>query len=230
MRPVDKGNNSRDFNPYSDAQQPLVTRLGEYCSYCERWIASGIHVEHKKPKNDYPEDQYRWSNFLLACGNCNSGKGHGKLNLDDYLWPDCDNTFRAFAYDSEGRVLPRTDYNEALTEKIKQTWIMLGLNKHPDIFTEGNQTPTIKDNRWLHRREAWQKADRRKQELAVNDTPQRRAEIVEMACERGFFSIWLTVFADDQDMKTRLIRTFTGTSSDCFDAQGVPLARPGGKL
>jgi uncharacterized protein (TIGR02646 family) len=207
-----------------------VNRLGEYCSYCERWIASGVHVEHKKPKNDYPEAQYLWSNFLLACGNCNSGKGYGKLDLNDYLWPDCDNTFRAFIYDSEGRVLPKTIYSHAINEKIKQTWTMLGLNKHPDQFIQGNQVPSEKDRRWLQRKQAWQKAEKRKQDLAVNDTPTRREEIVEMACERGFFSVWLTVFEDDQDLKIRLIKAFAGTSSECFDSKGTPLARECGQL
>ncbi len=230
MRPVDKGDDLGEFKPYTNAQQPLVERLGEYCSYCERWIASGIHVEHKKPKNDYPEDKYRWSNFLLSCGNCNSGKGHGELNLDDYLWADSDNTFRAFVYDSEGRVLPETSYDETLNEKIKQTWLMLGLNKHPDRFTAGNETPTEKDKRWLHRKQAWQKAETRKQELAINDTPQRRVEIVEMAGERGFWSVWMTVFQDDMDMRHRLINAFTGTSRACFDANTQPIQRAGGQL
>ena len=71
MRPVNKGGDLGDFNPYNDAQQPLISRLGENCSYCERWIAGGIHVEHKLPKGEYPNFKLKWTNFLLACGNCN---------------------------------------------------------------------------------------------------------------------------------------------------------------
>ncbi len=230
MRPVDKGGDSSEFKPYQKAQQPLLLQLGEYCSYCERWIASGIHVEHKKPKNDYPEDKYLWSNFLLSCSNCNSGKGHGELNLEDHIWPDCDNTFRAFIYDIEGRVLPEDGYDSGLNEKIRNTWIMLGLNKHPDRFTSGNELPSEKDKRWLHRKQAWQKATKRKQELSVNDTPARRSEIVEMACERGFWSVWMTVFHDDADMRQRLIAAFKGTCSQCFDGDLQPIQRPGGKI
>lgn len=230
MRPVDKGIDLGEFNPYEKAQQPLTDRLGEYCSYCERWIASGIHVEHKKPKNDYPQDEFLWNNFLLACGNCNSGKGHGKLNLDDYLWPDSDNTFRAFVYDSEGRVLPNTIYSEPLNQKIENTWRMLGLNKHPDPFTPGHQPQTVKDNRWLHRKQAWQKAIKRKQELEISDTEQRRMEIAEMASERGFWSVWMTVFQDDTDMRRRLIQAFKGTCIECFNTDTQPIQRTGGKL
>ena len=230
MRPLDKGEDLGEFNPYQNAQQPLVDRLGEYCSYCERWIASGIHVEHKKPKNDYPEEKYRWNNFLLSCSNCNSGKGHGELNLGDYLWVDSDNTFRAFVYDSEGRILPKTVYDETLNDKIKRTWLMLGLNRHPDKFTNGHEKPTEKDKRWLRRKQAWQKAEKRKQELAINDTPQRRAEIVEMACERGFWSVWMAVFADDINVRHLLIQEFKGTSQACFDINTQPIHRTGGQL
>jgi len=230
MRPVDKGGDLGEFKPYQKAQKPLTERLGEYCSYCERWIASGIHVEHKKPKEEYPEGKYRWSNFLLACGNCDSCKGHGELNLDDYLWADSDNTFRAFIYDSEGRVLPNTIFDESINEKIKRTWLMLGLNKHSDIFTGTNQKPTDKDKRWQHRREAWQFAKRTKDGLAIYDTPQRRAEVVDMARQRGFWSVWMTVFQDDMDIRRRLIAEFTGTSQSCFDADMQPIHRTGGQV
>lgn len=230
MRPIDKGNDLGEIKPYENAQQSLTERLGEYCSYCERWIASGIHVEHKKPKHDYPKDEFQWNNFLLACGNCNSGKGHGKLNLDDYLWPDIDNTYRAFTYDSEGRVLVNTSYTESLNQKIEKTWKILGLNKHPDSAIPGQQMPTSKDKRWLHRQQAWQNAEKRKNQLAEYDTSDRRNEIVEMALQRGFWSVWMTVFEDDVDMRRRLLSAFPGTANDCFDQDTQPQPRSGGQI
>ena len=134
MRPVDKGPDQGVFNPYKDAQQPLVKQIGEYCSYCERWIASAIHVEHKRPKNDYPKEKFLWDNFLLSCSNCNSGKGSGNLELVDYVWPDTDNTFLAYCYDAEGRVFVSQNLDAHLSEKAHRTWIMLGLNRHPDQY------------------------------------------------------------------------------------------------
>ncbi|WP_367156139.1 HNH endonuclease [Methylomonas sp. HYX-M1] len=230
MRPIEKGTDLGEINPYERAQQPLIERLGEYCSYCERWIASGIHVEHKKPKNEYPETKFSWNNFLLACGNCNSGKGHGQLNLEDYLWPDSDNTFMAFNYDSQGRVLPNKIHTDSINRKIEATWLALGLNKHPDSQISGQQTPTSKDKRWLHRQQAWQNAAKRKSQLAAFDTEERRTEIVEMTIQRGFWSVWMTVFQDDVDMRRRLIEAFPGTCSNCFDGQFQPISRPGGQI
>lgn len=230
MRPVDKGSDLGEIKSYENAQQPLTERLGEYCSYCERWIASGIHVEHKKPKKEYPETQFSWRNFLLACGNCNSGKGHGKLNLEDYLWPDSDNTFLAFNYDSQGRVLPNKIHADLINRKIESTWLALGLNKHPDSQIAGHQIPSSKDKRWLHRQQAWKNAVNRKSQLAAFDTAVRRNEIVEMAVQRGFWSVWMTVFQDDADMRRRLIEAFPGTCPSCFDDNTQPIRRPGGQI
>lgn len=230
MRPIDKTPDRGSFPKYEDAQQPLTGLLGAYCSYCERWIASAIHVEHKLPKSDYPVEKLKWANFLLSCNNCNSGKGHGKLILDDYVWPDVDNTFLAFQYDAEGRVLARTGLVNDLDSKVHRTWKMLGFDRHPDRLTAGMQEPTKKDLRWLHRREAWQRATRLKNGLAVSDTQERRAAIADMATERGMFSIWMTVFENDVDIRQRLIVAFPGTAGQCFDAHGRAVLRAGGQL
>lgn len=40
----------------------------------------------------------------------------------------------------------------------------------------------------------------------------------------------MTVFADDPDMKRRFISSFVGTASECFDAEGSPRPRHGGRL
>jgi hypothetical protein len=46
----------------------------------------------------------------------------------------------------------------------------------------------------------------------------------------GFFSIWMTVFADHPVMLRRFITAFPGTAETCFDLNGKPLLRPGGRL
>ncbi len=230
MRPVDKGQDRGAIDPYKDAQQPLVAQIGEYCSYCERWIASAIHVEHKRPKNDYPNEKNLWANFLLSCSNCNSGKGSGNLDLMDFLWPDTDNTFLAFCYDSEGRVFVSSELPMDISEKACRTWKMLGMNRHPDSFSVGFEKPTSKDKRWLHRREAWQKALRQRQGLTALDTPERRESIVEIAAERGMFSVWMAVFKEYPDIRKHLIQKFTGTSVDCFDSETSSVNRPSGQI
>ncbi|MEM8995751.1 MAG: HNH endonuclease [Acidobacteriota bacterium] len=68
-----------DFEDYADAKADLVSRLGLFCSYCERAINTNLAVEHIQPKKgDFgrPDLAGRWENFLLACVNCNSTKGY----------------------------------------------------------------------------------------------------------------------------------------------------------
>ncbi|MDD4964982.1 MAG: HNH endonuclease, partial [Gallionella sp.] len=136
MRPIDKGADRGAFSKYQDAQKLLIEQLGEYCSYCERWLATSIAVEHKKPKQKHPEDEFLWHNFLLSCANCNSTKQGDEINLDEFIWPDADNTFRAFIYDEEGRVIPKQDFSDAkINQQIYATWQMLGLNRHEDVYS-----------------------------------------------------------------------------------------------
>ncbi len=233
MRPVNKGVDQGAFNPYQDAQQPLKTQLGEFCSYCERWIASGIHVEHKLPKDLYVSEKYKWTNFLLSCPNCNSGKGSGQLNLADYLWPDADNTFRAFTYDAEGRVTVSSPLSARESTLAESTWKMVNLNKHPDVDS-GFEAPTPKDERWLHRKQAWAIASRQKARLdSLSNHPEIdsfREDAAIIARERGMFSVWMSVFESDPEMKEILIREFEGTAANCFNGDGDAVARPNGQL
>jgi uncharacterized protein (TIGR02646 family) len=233
MRPVDKGADQGEFRPYENAQQPLKTQLGSFCSYCERWIPSGIHVEHKKPKNDYPDDKFKWTNFLLSCPNCNSGKGHGELDLANYVWPDSDNTFRAFSYDSEGRVAVASALSGDARDLAESTWKMVNLNKHPDVDS-GYEEPTPKDDRWQHRRQAWERASSEKAKLDILAAHPRisyfKEQAAEIATERGMFSVWMAVFESDDEMKKLLIQKFQGTATDCFDGDSNPVERPNGQI
>lgn len=44
------------------------------CMYCEDSAAD--EVEHFRPKDLYPEEVFRWTNYLYSCGPCNGGKRH----------------------------------------------------------------------------------------------------------------------------------------------------------
>ncbi|MEO6326037.1 MAG: HNH endonuclease signature motif containing protein [Thermoanaerobaculia bacterium] len=61
---------------YLAARPDLVAMLGEYCSFCELPIAGHLlAIEHRAPKELYPNYMIWWWNFLLACRDCNSAKG-----------------------------------------------------------------------------------------------------------------------------------------------------------
>lgn len=232
-----------DFNKYEDAKNDLVSRLGTYCSYCERRVSTNLAVEHLEPKKGAfakPELEKRWSNFLLACVNCNSTKGDKQVDFASLFFPDRDNTFHAFNYLPDGTVEPA----EALPDEAKliaqDTLELLGLDKpkQADIDHSGNQVAL---DRVSQRMSAWANAEASKKLLNDSDSPQLRAFIAATtATSVGYFSVWMTVFKNDNDMKLRLIQAFKGTAvSGCFDmttgnsitpAPNPDLLQNGGKI
>ena len=48
-------------------------RGAQRCCWCED--SAGTDIEHIRPKSLYPEQTFRWENYLLACAGCNRTKG-----------------------------------------------------------------------------------------------------------------------------------------------------------
>ena len=222
MRPVNKGDHPQEngkkivFKEYSDARPFLIDRLGDYCSYCEMQLDAGLAVEHVKPKSLHPDLELEWSNFLLACPNCNPTKNAKDVVLQNYFWPDVDNTSRAFVYDESGIVRASDKLTRHEFTIAEATIKLTGL--HKDALNSSNS-----DRRWMKRRNTWRKATHSKERLQRNDSEELREQIVETV--HGYWSIWMTVFKDDKDMLQRFITSFPGTCVECFDDNGSPIPR-----
>jgi hypothetical protein len=187
-------------------------------------VNASLAVEHILPKHHHPNHALDWNNFLLACVNCNSTKGQQPINRGHYYWPDRDNTARAFAYADDGVVRPAPSLTAGQQVVAERTIKLTGLDKKP------TNDPKASDRRWMHRLEAWGRAESARDCLAHHDNEAMRKNIVAQATSLGFWSIWMTVFAADVDMRRRLITAFVGTPMNCFDAQTQPVQRPGGSL
>lgn len=231
MRPVFRGDGPLNdagepivFRDYRDARDPLIERIGDYCSYCEVTLPSAIDVEHVLPKSRNPERALDWSNFLFACANCNSIKGSQHVALDDYYWPDQDNTMRAYHYDRDEppQVVHHADVDSA---RAQRTLELTGLDRVP-----GHPRYSRRDRRWRKRIEAWRTALHAQSNLNAANSQAMRDTIIELARATGFWSVWFTVFADDLDMRRRLIIGFVGTARDCFDDGANLQARRTGGL
>lgn len=220
MRPIDKGAAPRTYTNYQDAQQDLIDRIGDYCSYCERQIETNLSVEHVQPKSKVPVLRNEWSNFLLGCVNCNSSKGDTDIVESDYFWPDKVNTLLVFEYIVGGRIVPHSALTAIESTKALATIVLFGLDREP-----GHPKLSPKDRRWRKRQEAWDLAQKDLIRLQRGDTVHVRELIVENALGRGMFSIWMKVFEHDVDMRRRLINGFRGTAANCFDASCVAIER-----
>lgn len=231
MRPVNRGDRPIDgmgkpvnFKQYGDARNELINRLGCYCSFCEIRLPMALAVEHIQPKSLEPTLENEWSNFLLSCPSCNSIKGTKAINLHDYLWVNLDNTFRAFIYEKDRSPQIAGFLNAAQQQIAQNTLELTGLNREP------SSPETVKDKRWKARKAAWDAALQAKVNLGQQPSEQMSQIILVLAIHTGFWSIWMTVFQNDTDMRQRLIDAFQGTSTDCFDGQTQALPRPNGQL
>lgn len=203
MRSVDRGPWPRgndglpvSFSRYRDAKPLLIERIGEYCSYCER--PGDLHVEHVVPVSVDRGLEAAWTNFLLGCVNCNSRKSNHNASRDGYLWPDRDDTFGAFVYRSGGRVSVNCKLSAEGHDKASALFDLLKLG--------ATKPPT--DRRRHKRRQAWDQAVEVRR--LVNGDRSRRLAI-EVAKGTGYYSVWMAVFHDDDDMRRRLAQAFPGT-------------------
>ncbi|NDL62567.1 HNH endonuclease [Acerihabitans arboris] len=213
MRPLNKRSftaRKAEYKPYGSAKTDLMRAIGAYCSYCERHSYScGIDVEHIRHKSQYIERMNLWSNFLLACKNCNSVKGVNAVK--DMYFPTVSDTFRIFAYHWDGRV----DINRAALacpaarEKARSLIRLVGLDRRP-----GHPDYSPRDKRWSDRRAIWALAERYL-------TPWRAGVldalvIVDLAKLSGGWSIWMTVFKDEKRVLDKLIVDFPCTRLEYF--------------
>lgn len=229
MRPLERGpcprepntNTQKIYTVYSKARRDLIERLGEYCSYCETRLNASLAVEHVHPKIHHPNLELDWNNFLLACTNCNSTKGSQAIIFDDYYWADIHNTFIAFQYLEGGQVVPHPLLTEAQKEKAKRTIELVGLDKTPN-------KPDASDRRWQNRKEVWEiaKLNLKRLESTTDKTNYAKA-IVDMAKGYGFWSIWMVVFKNHNEVLKGLVTEFIGTYQPGFDSDNnyAPLPR-----
>lgn len=209
MRPITKSRHipsSYVHNPYGDAKDELIEAIGGYCSYCERpGYSSALDVEHIRDKKTHPRRQFLWRNFILGCKNCNPTKST-KSVLNMYF-PTVHNTFEIFNYDSLGNV----DINITLLntqdkqEKAQRLINLVGLDRRP-----GHAEFSTKDKRWSDRQDAYR--------LAVKYLPKYQANevdadaIIDLALTKGFWSIWMSIFASETVIIQRLKDEFVGTN------------------
>jgi uncharacterized protein (TIGR02646 family) len=231
MRPIRRGASPRsgDYSSYQAAKPDLVGRLGSYCSFCERFISTGLHVEHIQPKALPPYAHLigRWDNFLLACINCNSTKSTKDVVLSEILLPDRDNTFAAYVYNEAGEVDVSPLLEPTQLNQTRATLALMGLQRSaPDIVDANGRLIPL--DRIKQRLETWLIAmQARETRDKFPDSDPVAKTIVNLALKSGFFSVWMEVFCDELFMRTRLIDAFASTrDSGCFDPQTSATVQP----
>lgn len=208
MRPLNKRMftaHKPQYKPYGSAKNDLMQAIGSYCSYCERHSYScGIDVEHIRHKSQNANRVYLWSNFLLACKNCNSVKGVSGVN--SMYFPTVSDTFSILSYCWDGSV----DINRAVLicpkaqEKAHLLIRLVGLDRRP-----GHPNYSFKDKRWSDRRAIWALAERY---LSPWRAGAIEAQVIaDLAKLSGGWSIWMTVFNSESAVLEKLNSEFPST-------------------
>jgi uncharacterized protein (TIGR02646 family) len=229
MRPVHRGSSPQacDYDDYRDAFGELASRMGMFCSYCERRIPTQLAVEHIQAKGlpAYAHLEGCWENFLLGCVNCNSTKKDQDVVLADVLLPDRDNTAAAYEYKMDGTITTPGGLTPAQREMAERTLALTGLDRRASAVVDSNGKLVAID-RVAQRMEIWLIALESKKDLQANPSDALRRQIARTAVGHGLFSIWMTVFSDDLAVRKLLIAEFPGTATDCFDPDSTAPVSP----
>lgn len=222
MRPVNKGKAPKVYTDYGHARHDLAERIGYYCSYCEMKVKHSIEVEHVLPlnKNGAPLD---WNNFLVSCKYCNTRKGDRNGNLNDYLWPDRDNTDVAFTYSEANIIEPTSSLTTQVKNKAQSSIALMKLNLHP------HQT-TPADTRWRSRKEAWDLAQRSYSNWKEAPVLPMAKQIA-IAALNGHYSIWMEVFKNETMVQEEIDKLYRnkGLYKE-YDANGNRVIRANGNI
>lgn len=224
MRPLNKRlftARKAQYKPYGSAKNDLMQAIGGYCSYCERHSYScGIDVEHIRHKSQYIKRMNLWSNFLLACKNCNSVKGTKAVN--GMFFPTASDTFHILAYYPDGRVEVNSPTKTSPADRLRAQALirLVGLDRRP-----GHPDYSQKDKRWSDRRAIWALAARYLAPWRAGAIDEQ--VIIDLAKLSGGWSIWMTVFSGEGAVLVKLITEFDGTRTRYFFPHAPPaMARP----
>ncbi len=170
--------------------------------------------------------------FYWRVGTVTPQKDTKTSYLADILLPDRDNTFAAFLYTADGKISPKLGLDAPHRAQALGTLSLTGLDKAISNTLDQNGKLVALD-RVSQRMEAWGIAEESRADiLSVPGSQPLRDATIRTAKALGFFSIWMTVYAGDFDMRNRLIDAFAGTrNSRCFDAatsEPIPAPNPDG--
>lgn len=77
---IDRRRLDRLFSRYNcdDVRDALDQMYEHLCCYCEAFIGAVAfeHIEHRRPKAEFPAHTFEWDNLHLGCPICNQAKGN----------------------------------------------------------------------------------------------------------------------------------------------------------
>ncbi|MFN0199971.1 MAG: HNH endonuclease [Bacteroidia bacterium] len=215
MRPVHKQKNYLTYTQYGDAKPLLINQLGQFCSYCERYVnpESALEVEHVLYKDKYTRLETSWRNFLLSCKHCNTIKGQKEIDFSHIHLPHLHNTFLSFTYQPSGKITINSAIKGTSEEPKAQALMgLVGLDREPS-----NKKYNSSDNLVEKRRNAWALAKRYLDKYEASPPTTDIDCLIDLVRSNGFWSIWMKVFENHTEVRKELITVFDVPRTACFD-------------
>jgi uncharacterized protein (TIGR02646 family) len=213
MRPIDKSLyrlNKSSYSPYGDAKPDLIKAIGTYCSFCEReGFSSALDVEHIEDKENHPDKENLWSNFLLACKNCNSIKGTKEIDFNEIVLPHLNDTYFPFFYLESGVITIKDELKDPLRSQVNSLIQLVGLDRRP-----GHKKFSTKDDRWQERKQVWDISQKYKLKYELGKCD--KETIIDLAISYGFWSVWMHAFEKLPEVQKELVNSFKGTNKSYF--------------
>lgn len=174
--------NRADNPTFAEVRRTLASLTSnQRCMYCEDSCAD--EIEHIRPKRLYPEATFVWTNYLHACGPCNSPKGSrypllvdGQLHLPDgtaspppgihlLIDPRNEDPCEFLSVDLLGtfRITPRRSLDSLAAHRASETIDLLRLNR--EVLCTSRRHAYLSYRALLAQYIAWSAADRPDTEL-----------------------------------------------------------------
>ncbi len=124
---------------------PILSNISNFhCSYCGiyplKQNVGGRSIDHFKPKSEFPELAFEWTNLFIACPDCQNIKGNNYPLEIEPLKPDSchyhfDYWFEIDWTINKNYIIPNKDRNDTEKKIAQETINWLGLNKgdRPDV-------------------------------------------------------------------------------------------------
>lgn len=108
----------------------LKTSQNEFCAYCERKLTPTIFIEHYKSREEHPELQLEFSNFIAVCSgktyidkltgkhieHCDTSKANQEIKIDPRIKEHIDSIY----YESDSTIKStNSDFNNDLNATLK---------------------------------------------------------------------------------------------------------------
>lgn len=131
---------------HSEIKVALRAETDSKCAYCEAKIVdvSYPHVEHIRPKVDFPELAHEWTNLTTACSVCNTQKGDYFVEDAELLNPYVDEVQNSIEHFG-----PIIDW-VAGDIRAEITVRKLDLNRPALVVSRGDRLASIRElyNKW----------------------------------------------------------------------------------